>query len=83
MKKNFFNIKITNNTGRYEFDGPRIAAWTNVQIKPHSCILFDTITNILKAFLARATKICSEKYLRAEIEYPADILGLIKKHYKR
>ena len=80
---NFFDIKIKNNNGRYEFDGPRKAALTNVQIKSHSCILFDTITSIFKAFLARVTKICSEKYLRAEIEYPADILGMIEKHYKR
>ena len=72
-----------NNNGRYEFDGPRKAALTNVQIKSRSCILFDTITSIFKAFLARVTKICSEKYLRAEIEYPADILGMIEKHYKR
>ena len=79
----FFDIKIKNNNRRYEFDGPRKANLTNVQIKPHSCILFDTITSLFKVFLARATKICSEKYLRAEIKYPADILGMIKKHYKR
>ena len=33
----------------------------------------DTITSIFKEFLARATKICSEKYLREEIEYLTDI----------
>ena len=33
----------------------------------------DTITSTFKGFLARATKICSEKYLREEIEYLADI----------
>ena len=46
---------------------------SNVQIKPHSCIPPDTITSIFKEFLARATKICSEKYLTAEIEYLTDI----------
>ena len=44
-----------------------------MQIKPHSCILPDTITSIFKGFLAGATKICSEKYLRAEIKYLTDI----------
>ena len=50
-----------------------IPALTNVQIKPHSCIPTDTITSIFKEFLARATKICSEKYLRVEIKYLVDI----------
>ena len=44
----------------------------NVQIKPHSCIPSSKFTSIFKAFLAKATKICSEKCLRAEIEYLAD-----------
>ena len=46
---------------------------TNVQIKPHSCIPPDTTTSKFKGFLARATKIFSEKYLREEIEYLTDI----------
>ena len=33
----------------------------------------DTITSIFKGFLAKATKICSEEYLRSEIEYLTDI----------
>ena len=45
----------------------------NVQIKPQFCIPPDTITGILKGFLEGATKTCSEKYLRAEIEYRTDI----------
>ena len=45
----------------------------NVQIKPHSCIPPDTIISIFKGFLARATKIYTEKYLRAEIQYLTDI----------
>ena len=70
---NFLDIKIKNNNGRYEFDVHRKPALTNVQIKSHSCIPPDTITSIFKGFLARATKICSEKYLREEIEYLTDI----------
>ena len=71
---NFLHIKIKNNNGRYEFDVHCKPALTNVQIKPHSCIPPGTITSIFKQeFLARATKICSEKYLRAEIEYLTDM----------
>ena len=66
---NFLDIKIKNNNGKYESDVHRKTSLTNVQIKPHSCIPPDTITSIFKRFLARAAKICSEKYLREEIEY--------------
>ena len=31
------------------------------------------MTSIFKGFLARAAKICSEKYLRVEIQYLTDI----------
>ena len=64
---NFLDIEIKNSNGRYEFDVYRKPALTNVQIKPHCCIPPDTITSILKGLLPRATKICSEKYLREEI----------------
>ena len=70
---NFLDIKIKNNNGRYEFDVHCKPALTNVQIKPHSSIPPDTITSIFKGFLARATKINSEKCSREEIEYPTDI----------
>ena len=70
---NFLDIQIKNNNRRYEFDVHRKPALVNVQIKPHSCIPPDTITGIFKGFLARATKICSKKYLRAEIQYLTDI----------
>ena len=69
---NFLDLKIKNNNGRYEFDVHRKPALKNAQIKPHSCITHDTVTSIFKVFLARATKICSEKYLREEIEYITD-----------
>ena len=51
----------------YEFDVHRKSALTNVQINPNSCISLGTTNSVLKGFLARATKICSEKYLRLEI----------------
>ena len=38
-------------------------------IKPHSCIPSSIIIRVFKDFLARAAKICSEKYLRREIDY--------------
>ena len=72
---NFLDIKIKNNNRRDEFDVHHKPALTNVQIKPHSCISPDTITSIFKGFLARATKICSEKYLRAEIEHLTEIFS--------
>ena len=37
------------------------------------CIPPDTVISIFKGFLARATEICSGKYLAAEIEYLTDI----------
>ena len=70
---NFLDIKTKNNNGRHEFNVHRKQAITNVQIKPHSCIPPDTVTSICKGFLARATKICSGKYLKEEIEYLTDI----------
>ena len=39
----------------------------------HTFIPPDTITSIFKGFLARATKICSEKYLRTEMQYLTNI----------
>ena len=74
------------NNGRYEFDVHRKPALRNVQIKPHSCIPPDTITNIFKGFLTRATKICAEKCLRVETEYLTDIFcknGHDKKSLKK
>ena len=64
MKKkclDVLDIKINNNKGRYEFGIYRKQVLMNVQTKPHSCIPSGTITSIFKAFLARATKIFSEK----------------------
>ena len=70
---NFLDIKLKSNNGRCEFDVHRKPALTNVQIKQRFCITPSTIASIFKGFLARATKICSEKFLREEIEYLTDI----------
>ena len=69
----FLGIIIIKKNGRYEFDVHPKPACTNVQIKSHSCIPSDTTTSIFKGFLARVTKICPEKYLKAEIEYLTDM----------
>ena len=55
-------MKTKNNNERYKFDVHCKPALTNVKIP-------DTITSIFNGFIARTTKICSEKFLRAEIEY--------------
>ena len=70
---NFFYIKIKNNNGKYEFDVHCKPSLKNVQIKLHSCIPAGIITSIFKRFIVRATKFCSEKYLKAEIEYLTDM----------
>ena len=72
--KNFLDIEIKNSNRRYEFEVHRKPVLTNAQIKPHSCIPPDTSTRIFKGFLARSTKIRSEKYLRAEKGYLTDIV---------
>ena len=46
----------------------------NVQNKSNSCIPSSTITIIFKEFLAKASKICYEEYLNAEIGYLTDTL---------
>ena len=66
---NFSWHKNKDNKVKHEFDVYRKPAVTNVQIKPHSWLTSSTITSIFKGFLARATKVCSEKYLKGEIEW--------------
>ena len=70
---NFRGTKIKNNNVRYEFDAHRKPALTNLHITPHSCIPSVTIISRFKGFLAKATKICSEKYLTAEMKYMTDM----------
>ena len=72
------NIKTKINNGRYEYDVYHKPGLTNVQINPHSCKPSSIITTIFKGLLARATKIFSEKYLRAEIEYLTDTKHIAK-----
>ena len=72
---NFLDTKIKNSNGRYEFDIYFKPALTNAQIKSHSCIPSGTITSLFRGFLARTTKICSEKYLRVGTEYLTDMFA--------
>ena len=65
----FLDVKLKKSNGRYGFDIYRKPALTGVQIKPESYIPSRSTTNIFKGFLARASKIFSEKYLKTEIEY--------------
>lgn len=57
---NFLNLK-KNNEERYEFYFYRKPVYT--------CIPWGIIISVFKGFLAKAAKICSEKYLRGEIGY--------------
>ena len=72
---NFLDVKLKKSNGRYEFDIYRKPALTGVQIKPESYIPSRSTTNIFKGFLARTSKIFSEKYLRTEIEYFTDMFS--------
>ena len=72
---NFLDVKLKKSNGRYEFDIYRKPALTGVQIKPESYIPSRLTTNIFKGFLARTSKIFSEKYLRTEIEYFTDMFS--------
>ena len=53
---NFLHIKIKNGNGRCEFDVHHKPTLTNVQIKPHSRIPFDTIRHYSKDFLQELPK---------------------------
>ena len=58
----------------------------SLRVKLHSCIPSSKSISIFKGFLARTAKICSEKYLRVEIEYLANVLyemDVIEKQCKR
>ena len=55
--------------GHYETKVFRKDAITNVLIKPLSCHDGTIIYGVFKGFLHRARKICSEQYLKEEIEF--------------
>ena len=72
-KLNFLDLTIINTgTGKYEFKIHRKNPITNVQIKPHSYVSPALIRGILKGFVSRANKLCSEKYLDDKSDFLAD-----------
>ena len=67
---NFLDTTIINNgLGKYEFKIHRKDAITNVQLKPDSCHEEKVKYGVFKGFIHRAKTICSEKYLKDELEF--------------
>ena len=67
---NFLDCTLINKgEGHYETKVFRKDAITNVLIKPLSCHDGTIIYGVFKGFLHRARKICSEQYLKEEIEF--------------
>jgi hypothetical protein len=70
----FLEIKTINSGhGRYEFDVFRKKAITNVQVKQESSHDPRVLRGIFKGFVHRALTICSEKFLKKEIEFLIDV----------
>ena len=70
----FLDITVMNNgSGTYEFRVHRKKAITNVMIKPSSSVDPSMIKGVFKGFLARAKRICSEKYLKDEVQFLIDM----------
>ena len=72
---NVLDIYITNNTTnrKLEFKVHRKDAITNIHIKPNSCIDPSITKSVFKGFLRRAHTICSEKYIKEEIQFLVDM----------
>ncbi|XP_004206267.3 uncharacterized protein LOC101237111 [Hydra vulgaris] len=71
---NFLDVNITNIMhGAYEFQIHRKEAITNIQLKPNSNINPNIITGVFKGFLCRAKRLCSQKYLKQEIDFPIEV----------
>ena len=70
----FLDVTITN-TGNnsYYFKIFQKTSTANVQIKPNSNIAPHIAMGVLKGFLSRVYKICTEKYLQSEIDFLIDI----------
>ena len=66
---NFCDTSVKNTgTGSYEFNVYRKEAITNVQIKPNSSHDEKVKYGVFKGFVHRAMTICSEKYVKDELE---------------
>ena len=78
----FMEIKTINSgKGKYEFKVHRKKAITNVQIKPTSSHDPRILQGIFKGFVHRAYKICSEKYLKEELEFLTSVF--VENGYKK
>ena len=67
---NFLDIQIINTKlSYYEFKIHRKEAITNVQLKPNSCHSDQVKYGVFKGFVHRAKSICSQKYLKDELEF--------------
>ena len=68
---NFLDISISSNTTnrKYEFKVHQKDAITNIHIKPNSCIDPSITKSVFKGFLHRAHTICSEKFIKEEIQF--------------
>ena len=66
----FLDITLINDgSGKYGFKVFRKPAITNVMLKPSSSVDPKMIEGVFKGFLARAKRICSDRYLHDEIEF--------------
>lgn len=78
----FLDVKISNNgEGKYEFGVYRKTAITNTQVKPSSSHDPKILEGIFKGFVHRARNICSEKYLKEELEFLVNVF--IENGYER
>ena len=68
---NFLDISISSNTTnrKDELKVHRKDAITNIHIKPNSCIDPSITKSVFKGFLHRAHTICSEKFIKEEIQF--------------
>ena len=73
---NFLDINITKNitNRKYEFIVHQKDAITNIHIKPNTFIDPSITKSVFKGFLHRAHTICSEKYIKEEIQFLVNML---------
>ena len=73
---NFLDINITKNitNRKYEFIVHQKDAITNLHIKPNTFIDPSITKSVFKGFLHRAHTICSEKYIKEEIQFLVNML---------
>ena len=71
---NFLNVTIKNTCNNsYDFKIFRKTSITNVPIKSNWNIAPHATMGVFKGFLSRGYKICTEKYLKSEIDFLIDI----------